>query len=492
MSSTWSSLVHSLLSVEKQGQQTRSAASTQFRIGFQSLPRQALSGFTAHPAMADASIHLAAVSDGLSSHNLQVPVGVGCAVAAPGVAPASCWSIASSLPTTPSPATSISMQPAEMGTHVSEPTNASGIGLTFAVHQLTTKQMTTGHPVMSRESNMNTQDITFDVQWQAGHAVPSASPSPPCMAKSRHKQLLPCWCRGAKRLQLGGRTQLGKTNAGTLPHYRMLMARRPSAAAACALQMQAVQMCMRLRADFRDAAHAAPVELQATAPTTMQLQACTSAAGSFSSQLQAAAAMALLRVAAVESSDMHRWQGRFFTPMTVQPTATPSRGDVPLTESARPAADQGPDAFGVMTHAGMHLYPRLLPLHGGSTHEAASTASYSGRQDIGSSSNPVLDRVVISGGMGALGALVATWMVASHGRSRPLLLGRSGRFSSGSVAPVTKVRHHTLTFSDQKMHICSPSLGAAAKNHCACWKRVCSEHGQHIDIRCIHHLLVHA
>ena len=445
MSSTLSSLVHSRHEAERQGHQAGSAAMPQLRIGAQSLPRQTLSGFTAHPAMADAAIHLAAVSDGNSSQTMQVPVGMGCAVAAPGAAPASCWSIANSPPTsatiTSSPAMSISMQPAETSTHASAPSNASGSGFTFAIHRLTTKPMTIGHPATSRESNVDTQDITFDVQWQAAHPGPSEPHRPLCMAKSRHRQLRPCWSHGAKRLQLGA-TQLSKTRVGMQTQHQTPMARSPTAAATCAVQMQAVQTCIRWRAGSRDAAQAAPVELQAQAPSTMQLQACTSAADSCLSQLQASTAMALMRVAAVESGDMHQWQARFFTPMAVRQMATPGQGDGRSMESARPAAGQGPDAFGVMTHGGLHLHPRLLPVQRGSASQATSTAMITCSQDIGSGI-AVLDRVVISGGMGALGALVATWMVASHGKSRPLLLGRSGRFPSGSAAPFTKVRPHS-------------------------------------------------
>lgn len=305
---------------------------------------------------------------------------------------------------------------------------------------------------------MDTQNITFDVQWQVAEVAPIAPHEPSCEAKSRQGLLLPCWSYGGQCLRTtgsaNGDTRLSRTRAGIRPQCQGLWARSLSAAAACAVQMQAVQTCMRHVAGFRDAAQADAVQLLAPAPSTMQMQALGSAAGSRNLQLQAAAAMALLRVAAVESGDMHRWQARFFTPMADQPMASPEQGAGRLIKGTIPAAGHGLDAFGVMTHAGMHVHPRLLPTHGGSAPQAANALMSNSCNNAGLAA-ALLNRVVISGGMGALGALVATWMVAAHGRSRPMLIGRSGRFPPGSTAPFTKVRHSSPVVIGSATHICA-------------------------------------
>ena len=92
----------------------------------------------------------------------------------------------------------------------------------------------------------------------------------------------------------------------------------------------------------------------------------------------------------------------------------------------------------MLAHAGAALQPRMLPIarraHQADVLEDGSAGMGSSWQNAGD-----LERVVISGGMGALGILVAAWLTSASEDSRPLLLGRSGRFSQGPPPAFLKV-----------------------------------------------------
>ncbi|KAK9834736.1 hypothetical protein WJX74_008822 [Apatococcus lobatus] len=228
------------------------AAAMGCKIGHLSMPRQELVGFMSHPAMADASIHLAAVPEIDRHPATHVPVGMGCVMEAPDAPPASCWSIAncsspSSLSSTSS-VMSIRMQRAEMSVGTSVPSVASAAGSAYIIQGLTTKPMTGGRPAASQDATQDADKITFDVQWQTSTPAPPEVHSPASRASSRNRHLLPCWAHGGLLLtssQAADRSS--RTDAGVGLEWPSCTRGGPSAAAACALHMQAVQTCMRLR-----------------------------------------------------------------------------------------------------------------------------------------------------------------------------------------------------------------------------------------------------
>ena len=185
-------------------QQPLSEACAASKIGFQSLPRQQLDGFTSHPAMADASIHLAAVPAGSGHQRTRVPVGLGCAQAAPGAPPASCWSVACTMPDPPgspdrvlaSPTSSMYMQPAGVGGVTPHSSSRTRPQAALVIAALSTKPMLgtqQGALVTDAASGATVKDVTFDVQWQThepqhAHHVPAASHRPGLGPRSEHLQ----------------------------------------------------------------------------------------------------------------------------------------------------------------------------------------------------------------------------------------------------------------------------------------------------------------
>ena len=438
--------------------QPLSEASGASKIGSQSMPRHKLDGFISHPAMADASIHLAAVPIGPDSQPMRVPIGMGCTWAAPGLPPAVCWSIASIMPN----ASTVPGMPNSQGASQSSLTNniqmlpsepygtkaLSGMPpqAAFAIAALSTKQMAgaqqgmLSHKAGAPESTV--KDITFRIQWQA-HAPQH---TPHILDEShrsfKHKHLMPVWQHGHLALVShsccsSSRSSFDRYQYSPLGAQNPCQAgarewQPPAAAAACALQMQAVQTCIAHDRSGLDG----KIRLQAPACASIQQSACGRPTGDVW-QAIAASAMALIRVAAVESGSMQRWQANFFDPTA--PSARPG-ASLPYTPGY-PAVSEGyGDAFGGMSHAGTALQPRLLPVGGQldqAASQAASPAATSWRHV--SMGEGALARVIISGGMGALGALVAIWITLIQGSSRPLLLGRSGRFAPDSAAPLVQV-----------------------------------------------------
>ena len=425
------------------------------KIGFQSLPRQQLDGFTSHPAMADASIHLAAVPASSGTQPTRVPVGLGCAQAAPGAPPASCWSVACTMPDPPGspgsvvapPTSSMHMQPAEVGGVTPHSATRTRSQAPLVITALSTKPMLgtqQGALVADAASEATVKDITFDVQWQThapqhAHHGPAASHRAAFGARSQHLQ--PVWQHGHTVVAGSYRSSCSRgSGSGQQPSApfacpgKARRAARTAPAIACALQMQAVQTCVRLNHGHNISETSRKVLLTAPTPANMQHRVCGYTRGQ-TGHAGAVCAMALLRVAAVESGSMQGWRAEFHSP-----AATPAF--LPSQPAGRDLVSEGyGDAFGEATHAGAALRPRLLPVDGASGQAAAlagSRAAAGWRHACMGTRD--LERVLISGGMGALGGLVASWILsAGSGNSQPLLLGRSGRFPSESVAAYIKV-----------------------------------------------------
>ena len=436
-------------------QQPLSEACAASKIGFQSLPRQRLDGFTSHPAMADASIHLAAVPDGSAHQPTRVPVGLGCAQAAPGAPPASCWSVACIMPDPPGspgpgvapPTSSMHMQPAEVGGVTPHSASRTRPQATLVIAALSTKPMLgtqQGAIVTDAASEAAVKDVTFDVQWQThapqhAHHVLAASHRPAFGPRSQHLQ--PIWQHGHLVVAGSYRSSCSRgSGSGQQPLApfacpgKARRAARTASATACALQMQAMQACVRLNKGQNNSETSRKVLLTAPTPANMQQQLCGYTRDQ-TGHVGAVCAMALLRVAAVESGSMRGWRAEFHSP-AAPPASMPSQ------PAGRDLVSGGyGDAFGEVTHAGAALQPRLLPVDGalGQAASPADSGTAAGWRHGGMGTRD-LERVLISGGMGALGALVATWILSvGSGNSQSLLLGRSGRFPSESVAAFMKV-----------------------------------------------------
>ena len=256
------------------------------KVGCQSSPRQQLSGFTSHPAMADASIHLAAVPDIDDSQPTRVPVGVGCVMAANGAPPASCWSIADSMPAAAgaAPPTSIYMQPNEPHAHADQAPRAGTMHSSLVIADLMTKQMASAVPAAKLDAVLRSPDTMFDVQWQANSPLTLGPMQLTSLMKLTGSRSFPIW--QTKDMSLGGKSRVNKvspsngmlsTGAAADAHRacRAGLARSSNPAAACASQMQAVQTCLRSQSSApKGPESAGAVHLVALAPGSMQLQEC--------------------------------------------------------------------------------------------------------------------------------------------------------------------------------------------------------------------------
>ncbi len=447
------------------GTELQEGSSAASHIGFQSLPRQHLDGFTSHPAMADASIHLAAVPAGSDNQPTRVPVGMGSALAAPGLPPASCWSIART--TSGSSArqglsdapheSNMYMLPTEPNSVMPYSSSWTGTQAAFAIAALTTKPMArVQQGLLSREAPSQTldKDISFRVEWQThvpAHALHLSGTGQRYAPDLRRRPLLPMWqqghmssavkhhssCSSSRTLCKGN--QLPGDATGTCLSHRHKVPM--SASAACALQLQAVQTCMRHSRAQSTPGPDQTVVLRAPMSTSMQQQSLCRYTTDAARHISSAAAMALIRVAAVETGSMQGWQANFYS--SSLPGARFQHLQASLPGDGHASQKVG-DAFGRTSDAGATLQPRLLPMHGPSN-LTASAAAFSAASVAAAGwlhatqGRTSLDRVVISGGMGALGALVATWIFSLDSASRPLLLGRSGRFPSESAASFMKV-----------------------------------------------------
>jgi KR domain len=133
----------------------------------------------------------------------------------------------------------------------------------------------------------------------------------------------------------------------------------------------------------------------------------------------AAAARALLRVAAQETQAV-----------TWIAVAT---DDLAIQSSLPPALSAAADAFGAVCSNGTWMEPRL------SAATSSASAILSSGSDMSTSfarvsANMAAGTVLVSGGLGEVGYLVATWLAVASGAAHLVLLGRSGRAAKLSAA----------------------------------------------------------
>ena len=130
----------------------------------------------------------------------------------------------------------------------------------------------------------------------------------------------------------------------------------------------------------------------------------------------AAAARALLRVAAQETQAV-TWRAVVIDDLNAQ-------------SSLSPAMSAAADAFGAVCANGAWMEPRLSAASSLASAVLSGTTTSFGGVPAGMAAGTVL----VSGGLGEVGYLVAAWLAVAGGTAHVVLLGRSGRAAKLSAA----------------------------------------------------------
>ena len=141
----------------------------------------------------------------------------------------------------------------------------------------------------------------------------------------------------------------------------------------------------------------------------------------------AAAARALLRVAAQETQAV-TWRAVAMDDLDVQ-------------SSLPPAVSAAADASGAVCSNGLWMEPRLSAATSAAT-AASNSSSLMSSSIAGMPSGMAAGTVLVSGGLGEVGYLVAAWLAVAGGTAHVVLLGRSGRaakLSAGLQVPAAAV-----------------------------------------------------
>lgn len=172
------------------------------------------------------------------------------------------------------------------------------------------------------------------------------------------------------------------------------------------------------------------------------------ACGRATQRAATAAAAALLRVAAQERPALACRHAEL-DPLALNPH--------PNTAAQGIAA--GADAFGIASSAGVWLHPELAPVAKAATPldraSQATRAKTWSWDTLGARS-----AVLVTGGLGNVGALVAAWLAAAD-VAHVWLAGRSGRFAPGAVAAAA-ASAVLLSQSDTMVHAVRCDVGTAA------------------------------
>ena len=349
-------------------------------VGCAAMPDLETAGYHVHPALGDACIHLAAVppfSAALTS--LRVPVAVGAFGGSSGQQGMSGgWACAQPDLTLPDASTTNHMR--WLGT--------TGACL-MEVAGLHAKVMPAPRLAAGAAGSERQAGISYEVQWQAvltcvGSRQASGGTGAVWEAFSKHS---------AQRVQ----------------RMAVSQARHPAAACAALMRSQTAAKghlrCLQTMLRSKDAGH---ISLAAEVQCKTGVGSCAS-----HSALLSAPAVALVKVAAAEITGpgVARFSSYGLSPHACASSQT---GTVPHQDVHGPCVDSN------TWHS-----PRLLPIQAQQSphHDSLSTCTAA--------------QIIITGGLGALGSLVGTWLLAAMPAQTGTcitLLGRSGRPSQPDIS----------------------------------------------------------
>ena len=352
--------------------------------------------YNAHPAMLDASLHLgallAAADTGASGQQsaantvtVRVPSALAAFWAPSGGKQAQTWATAGN----------VSLQPDDSA--LSSYWLASPDSGGASMQQLLAKPMTGAPRAAPKSAAQEQSGMLYTLHWKAAEAAAvGAAPAPAARARPRRHAL--AWrtigrhgaSRPADTLLLGS-SAVGGMSAAGLARIQQVLAGGFGEAAGLQLRTSA----------FSSSGPGKP--------------------GRLSSASAAAGASGLLRTAAQEFPAM-KWQAQ--------------AGDALASrQSAAAAAGIGTDAFGVRMSDGVAFLPQMLP--------AQPELATSGAAPLSGQSGSV----IISGGLGDIGAMLGVW-AGQNPALHVHLLGRSGHVPPSLSATIAGIHYVTISRCD--------------------------------------------
>lgn len=352
--------------------------------------RAATNSYSTHPAALDATLHLGAClaavesADSTQDNSKAVILRVPSALAAFWAGGARC----------PHPlwakAGDVSLQAGDSALSSYWLASASG---SASMQDLLAKPMTAKSPAAAPKSSRSTsQSMLYSLHWKAAEATPAGLAR--CGMPLRHGL--------AWRAITAGESETLLLRAQSVT----------TAVQATSASLVRIQQALAV---------------QSSKPAGLQLQICgvlssgPGPAGHLGSAVAAAGASGLLRTAAQEYPPM-QWQAHI---SDVHASRTRSHVLPAITA----------DAFGIKMSAGVACLPQMLP------------AEPLPAEDIQARRVPLAGRVIISGGLGGIGALLAAWA----GQNPDLhvhLLGRNGHVPPAMRTAVAGMRHVTVSRCD--------------------------------------------
>ncbi|BDA51457.1 probable inactive phenolphthiocerol synthesis polyketide s at N-terminal half [Coccomyxa sp. Obi] len=387
-------------------------------VGFQGVPKQDMAGYGVHPALGDACIHLAAVPPaGQPIMHVRVPVSVGARTG-----------VSSSAKTS---ASGFCVAQPDGGNADNSTLNhmhwvGQGGSAQMQIHDLLAKVMATPKPTPLAASN-----IIYEVQWQALACTNSQSSQLSHLRRFSSQQ--------ASVWELSG-----KENNGTPVAWRSRRRRLPRGFTPVVGLQRAALHAQRHLADLQALLLASKRGGRLALATTGgrsgdqpdQMHGAPLAIG-----LAAAPVWALLKVAAAEMGDKEWHMGGHSADWA---SARQLPTELGLSQSGID------NIHGPAMSGGVWAAPKLLPVAAA----AARSAKHNGSMPR---------NILVSGGLGALGSLVAVWLagqdMSAHAPNLTLL-GRSGRVTDPDT---TRILAESQSQASVTMTKCDVALSADAE-----------------------------
>ena len=357
------------------------------------------SGYGAHPAVVDASLHMGAYLGALpdqagaapSASTTRVPSALAAFCAGRGATRAECWAAVGDLAAQPGDAA--------LSSYWLHSSTAAGVTLSG----LLAKPMKAGSVAVAPHRASIDSGMVYELQRKAAEALlPIAGSS-----------------IGRKRVALAWRHITGQGKSvpeGLLP----LSVRRSSSIGAGALRASAASLAhMQHVLAQQDTHKPAGLDLHWQAADGDAICGLSSARGSLQRSVTAAGALGLLRTAAQEYPAM-AWQACSSSMLTAPDLAY--------------AAPPGVDAFGVQHSQSVVHRPQMSLAAPDSSSSSSLTPQLSGSK-------------AITGGLGGIGLLLSLW-AAEQGSAHVQLLGRSGRAQADALPNLACMPHVTITRCD--------------------------------------------